>query len=310
MRRRSSIFIISALLVLVTAGTGCLKDTPSTDLTHLGTVIEMMYPNGAQSNGVGTGLEFFTGDQITFPFLDVADTVWYYGNIAGPNTLSKALTTNVAVDDSALQDNYANDGLTYLPLPDSCYKIVQTSNTVPAGKRIDTFAIVIYPNKVDLTQNYGLPIQLAAPGYTVASNFSIMYLHTLGAPIGGMYNQSSVIYYDSAGPGGTLPPTTNTVGPSGATVFTPLDNADIEVPSGDSTGIKYIISFTNTNNVASGFTVTIDPTTIPSHAAIIGNPSVTVAPGNKTFTVNFIVGYNNDAVQYNITDTYTYVSNN
>jgi hypothetical protein len=307
---RRSLLIISAVLVLF-AGTGCLKDTPTTDLTHLGTVIEMMYPGGAQDNGVGTGMEFFTGDQITFSFLDAADTVWYYGNIAGPNTLSKPLTTGVAVDDSALQDNFANDGLTYLPLPDSCYKIVQTSQTIPAGSRIDTFAIVIYPNKVDLTQNYGLPIQLSAPGYTVASNFSIMYLHTLGAPIGGIYNQSSVIYYDSAGPGGITLPTTNQVGPSGPTVFTPLDNSDIEVPSGDSTGISYVISFTNTNGVASGFSVSIDPGTIPSHASIIGGPTLTpVAPGATTYTINYIVGYDNDAVQYNITDTYTFISKN
>jgi hypothetical protein len=307
---RRSLLIISAVLVLF-AGTGCLKDTPTTDLTHLGTVIEMMYPGGAQDNGVGTGMEFFTGDQITFGFLDAADTIWYYGNIAGPSTLSKPLTTGVAVDDSALQDNYANDGLTYLPLPDSCYKIVQTSQTIPAGSRIDTFAIVIYPNKVDLTQNYGLPIQLSAPGYTVASNFSIMYLHTLGAPIGGIYNQSSVIYYDSAGPGGTTPPTTTQVGPSGPTIFTPLDNSDIEVPSGDSTGISYVISFTNTNNVASGFSVSIDPGTIPSHAAIIGGPTLTpVVPGSNTYTINFIVGYDDDAVQYNITDTYTFIANN
>ena len=66
---RRSLFIISTLLVLF-AATGCLKDTPSTDLTHVGTIIEMMYPNGAQDNGVGTGLEFFSGDQITFNFLD------------------------------------------------------------------------------------------------------------------------------------------------------------------------------------------------------------------------------------------------
>jgi Domain of unknown function (DUF1735) len=313
MRRRSSIFIISAVLVLF-AGTGCLKDTPSTDLTNLGSVVEMMYPNGAQSNGVGTGLEFFGGDIITtgqFYFLDAADTVWYYGNLAGPNLLSKALTTGVAVDDSALQDNFANDGITYSALPDSCYKIVQTSGTIPAGKRIDTFALVIYSNKIDLTQNYGLPIQLTAPGYTVASNFSIMYLHTIGAPIGGIYNQTSVIYYDSAGAAGTTPPTTNTVGPTGPTVFTPLDNADVEVPSGDSTGISYIISFTNNNGVAAGpVTVTIDPNTIGKHIAIAGTPTITADLVNKIFTINMAVSYGSDSYVYNITDTYTFISKN
>jgi hypothetical protein len=304
MSRRSLILIISAVLVLFST-TGCLKDTPSTDLTHLGTVIEMMYPGGAQDNGVGTGMEFFGGDQITFDFQDAADTIWYYGNIAGPNTLSKPLTTNIAIDDSALQDNFANDGLTYLPLPDSCFKLVQTSNTVPSGKRIDTFAIVIYPNKIDLTQNYGLPIQLSAPGYTVASNFSIMYLHTLGAPIGGIYDQSTLIYSDSAG---TQNPTTTDLGP---TVFVPLDNSDIEVTSGDSTGISYVISFTNTNGVATApFTVSVDGNTVGGHISVVGGPTITVAPGNKTFTVNMAVSYASDSYVRNITDTYTFISNN
>jgi hypothetical protein len=300
---RRYLLIISAALVLFTTS-GCLKDTPSTDLTHLGTVIEMMYPAGAQYNGVGTGLEFFGGDQITFSFLDASDTVWYYGNIAGPNTLSKPLTTNMVIDDSALQDNFANDGLTYSPLPDSCYKLVQTSGTVPAGKRIDTFAIVIYPAKIDLTQNYGLPIQLQAPGYTVASNFSIMYLHTLGAPIGGLYNQTTTIYYDSAGTG---PAATNT----GPAIFTPLDNSDIEVYTTDSTSLGYILSFTNTNGaaVAGSFSVSIDPNTIPKHASIIGGPTLVAAnPTTGVYTFNVIV--NTGTEEKNITDSFTFVSKN
>jgi hypothetical protein len=300
---RRLLFIISAALTLVT-GTGCLKDTPSTDLTHLGTVIEMMYPAGAQDNGVGTGLEFFGGDQITFNSLDASDTIWYYGNIAGPNTLSKPLTTNVAIDDSALQDNFANDGLTYTALPDSCYKIVQASGTIPAGKRIDTFAIVIYPDKIDLTQNYGMPIRISAPGYTVASNFSIMYLHTIGAPIGGLYNQNTTIYYDSAGTG---TPAQNLNNPA---IFTPLDNSDIEVSTTDSTALGYIVSFTNTNGAAvtGSFSVSIDPNSIPKGVSIIGGPSITANPTTGVYTINVIV--NTGTEEKNITDSFTFVSRN
>ncbi len=305
MTRRSLLFIISAPLALF-ATSGCLKDTPSTDLTHLGTVIEMMYPAGAQNNGVGTGLEFFGGDQIVFNFLDAADTVWYYGNIAGPNTLSKPLTTTVAVDDSALQDNQANDGLTYTPLPDSCYKLVQTSATVPSGQRIDTFAIVIYPNKIDLTQNYGLPIQLSASGYTVASNFSIMYLHTIGDPIGGLYNQTTTIYYDSAGTG---TPVVNAAGPIG--LFTPIDNADIEVYTSDSTGLGYIVSFTNNNGIPdpTSFSVAIDPNSIPKHLSILYGPTV-VTDNPTTGVYSFSVVVNTGTEVKNITDSFTFVSKN
>jgi hypothetical protein len=298
---RRSLFIISALLALF-ATTGCLKDTPATDLTHVGTIIEMMYPGGAQDNGVGTGLEFFSGDQITFSFLDVSDTVTYYANIAGPTTLSKPLTVGMALDDSALEDNIANDGITYTPLPDSCYKILQTSGTIPAGQRIDTFQVVIYPNKIDLTQNYGAPIQLSAPGYTVAANFSIMYLHTIGAPIAGLYSQTTTIYFDSAGTG---TPLVNAANPA---IFLPLDNADIEVYTTDSTGLGYILSFTNNGGAAVGpFTMTIDPNSIPKGTSIIGGPTLLAAnPTTGVYTFNVIV--NTGTEEKNITDTFTFVS--
>jgi hypothetical protein len=300
---RRSLFIISTLLVLF-AATGCLKDTPSTDLTHVGTIIEMMYPNGAQANGVGTGLEFFSGDQIVFSSLDASDTITYYANIAGPNTLSKPLTVGMALDDSALEDNLANDGITYTPLPDSCYQILQSSGTIPAGQRIDTFQVVIYPNKIDLTQNYGAPIQLSAPGYTVAANFSIMYLHTIGAPIGGLYNQTTTIYGDSAGTG---TPNVLQLGPTG--VFTPLDGTDIEVPSGDTTGISYVLTFTNTNGAASNFSVALDESTVPAHVSVIAGPTIILAdPINKVYTLNFVV--NMGAYDKSITDSFTWVANN
>jgi hypothetical protein len=262
----------------------------------------MMYPAGAQDNGVGTGLEYFSGDQITFSFLDVSDTVTYYANIAGTNTLSKPLTVDMGLDSGALEDNIANDGITYTSLPDSCYKILETTGTIPAGQRIDTFQLVIYPNKIDLTQNYGAPIQLSAPGYTVAANFSIMYLHTIGAPIGGLYNQTTTIYFDSAGTG---TPLVNSANPA---IFLPLDNADIEVYTTDSTGLGYIVSFTNNGGVAVGpFSVTIDPNSIPSGASIIGGPTLLAAnPTTGVYTINVIV--NTGTEEKNITDTFTFVS--
>jgi len=297
------LFIFFALVLVASAG--CLKDTPGTDLSHVGTIIEMIYPNGAQDFGIGTGLEFFTGEQFPFYPTDVSDTVTYYVNIAGTNTLGKPLTVNVAIDDSSLEDNYANDNITYLPLPDSCYSLLKTSGTIPAGQRMDTFQIVYYPSKIDLTQNYGAPIALSVPGYTVSGNFGTLYLHTIGNPIAGTYNQSFVKYYDSAGTG-----TPYTIPASPIGIFNPLDNADIEVPSLDSSGISYILSFTNTNGVASGFSVSLDPNTIPKGTIITSGPNVVLAdPINKVYTLNFTDSIASTGLNSNITDKFTWVSN-
>jgi hypothetical protein len=297
------LFISFALVVV--ASTGCLKDTPATDLSNVSTIIEMIYPNGAQDNGVGTGLEFFTGEQLPFYPTDVSDTITYYVNIAGTNTLSKPLTVDVAFNSGALADNIANDGITYLPLPDSCYTLLPATGTIPAGKRLDTFQVVYYPSKIDLTQNYGAPIALAVSGYTVSGNFGTLYLHTIGNPIGGTYNQSFVKYYDSAGTG-----TPYTIPASPVGIFNPLDNSDIEVPSLDSSGIQYVISFTNTNGVASGFSVSLDPNYIPKGTIITSGPNITADPVNKIYTVNFTDSTTGTGgFSSNITDKFTWVSN-
>jgi len=299
--------LIIAFSLVIFGLTGCLKDTPSTDLSHVGTIIEIMYPAGAGFYGVGSGLEFFTGE--TFPYYptDVSDTVTYYVNIAGTNTLSQSLAVGVVVSDSSLEDNISTDGITYIPLPDSCFTLLPSSGTIPAGSRIDTFKVVYYPYKFDLTQNYGLPLTVSTPGYTVSGNFGTLYLHTIGNPIGGTYTQVDTAYADSAGTG---TPTITNLGAVG--LFDPLDALDVEVASGapgaNGGNINYVISFSNTNGVLSGFSVSLDPATIPSGTTITGGPNIVLAdPVNKKYVLNFTDS--TAGANANFTDSYTWVSN-
>jgi hypothetical protein len=305
--------LIIALSLVLFGSTGCLKDTPGTDLSHLGTIIELMYPAGAGDYGVGSGLEYFSGEQLPFYPTDVADTAVFYVNIAGPNTLNKPLSVTIVVNDSSLEDNIANDGITYLQLPDSCFAILpSTTGTIPAGQRIDTFKVVYYPSKMDLTQNYNLPITVTAGGYTISGNFGTVYLHNVGDPIAGTYTWTNTTYPDSAGTG---TPVNNATPPA---IFDPLDASDVEfasgapLPSGEGP-INYILSFTNTNGVASGFTVALDPNTIPSGVFITSGPNVINAdPVHKTYTLNFtdsVAGTGPGTGNFNVTDTYTWISN-
>jgi hypothetical protein len=294
---RKKILICSfSFLVLTLAG--CLKDTPSTDLSHEGTIIEMIYPAGASNNGVGTGLEFFAGCTVLFPPTDASDTITFYVNIAGTNTLKTPLNYTVAIDDSALQDNVANDGLTYAPMPDSLYSILKTKGTIAAGSRMDTLQIVFYPSKIDLTQTYGLPIKLYVPGYTIASNFGIMYLHTIGNPIAGVYNQEW-IRYNTATQTGT-PAYDEQIGPS---VFAPIDGTDITVNSG--TGVTYDISFTDSANTETNFQVSLDAASVKTAGiTITSGPTIILAsPSTHQYTFNFT--YTNSAGSpRNITDKF------
>jgi len=278
--------LIITFSLVIFGSAGCLKDTPSTDLSHVGTIIEMMYPAGAGDYGVGTGLEYFSGCAMLYPPTDLSDTITFYVNIAGTNTLSKPLDVSIVVNNAALQDNFANDGITYVAMPDSLYSILQTSGTIPAGSRIDTFQIVVYPYKFDLTQNYGLPITITAPGYTISGNFGTMYLHTIGNPIAGTYNWDFLRYNnnDSTGPLAGQSFTGNT------TIFAPDNGTQIEVPSGYYTGPRYVVDFTNNGGVLSGFTVSLNSSDISGWTAagvtITTQPQVIVADpvhGNYEF---------------------------
>jgi Domain of unknown function (DUF1735) len=286
-------------LFIVLASTGCLKDTPATDLSHEGTIIEMIYPGGAQNNGVGTGLQYFAGCTLLFNPTDVSDTVTYYVNIAGTHTLGQSITTTVALDPSAMQDNYANDSLTYLPMPDSDYTILSTTGTIPAGSRLDTFQIVFFPDKFDLTKNFMVPITVTTtPSYTISGNFGKMYLHTIGNPIAGVYNQEWIRYNNAAGTG--APAYDEQVGPS---VFAPTNGTTINATSG--TGPIYILSFVDSSGVLTDFSVSFDAASVKATGiTITSGPFIILAdPINKKYTFNYT--YNNSAgAGRNITDKF------
>jgi hypothetical protein len=267
------LFIIAFSLVVFSIA-GCLKDTPGTDLSHEGTIIELMYPAAAGDAGVGTGLEFFSGCTLLFPPTDVSDTLTFYVNIAGTNTLSKAVSVTISVDNTALNDNIGNDGITYTAMPDSDYSILKTTGTIAAGQRIDTFQIVVYPSKIDLTQNFGLPITVSIPGYTTSGNFGIMYLHTIGNPIAGTYNWNWTRWNntDSTGP-------TSGGGTGLTALFAPDNGTQVEVPSGYYIQPRYVITFSNNGGVLSNFAVTLnaaDVATMKANGVTITTPPIII----------------------------------
>ena len=260
----------------------CLKDTPSTDLSHAGTIIEMIYPPAAQSNGVGTGLEYFSGGSLLYPSSDVSDTITFYVNIAGTNTLSKPLTVTVGVNNAALNDNISNDGITYVAMPDSDYHIIKTSGTIPAGSRMDTFQVVVFPSKIDPTKNYGLPIAVTAPGYTISGNFGKLYLHTIGNPIAGSYNWDFTRW-------NSLDTTTAPTGASftgGSNSFAPDNPTQIEVQSGYAYNPRYVLSFTNNGGTLSNFQISMNA----SDVTTLSNAGITVTSGPFIMTADPVHG--------------------
>jgi hypothetical protein len=274
--------ILILIISIIAVGlTGCLKDQFGTDLYATGQpILEFEWPQGGGGNTIGTGLQYFSGGALLYPQTDLADTTFFIVNLASTNTINKPIDVTISVDPSALQANFSTDSITYLPLPDSTYKILTPTGTIPAGQRQDTFYIVFYPSKLDVTKSYGLPITMTdAQSIPISSNFGHIYIHTIGNPISGLYDQEW-IRWNSADTTGAPAYDID----FGDAVFAPITETKISVSDASGTGETDFISFVNTAGVLSNFQVSIGLVT----GITEGTPVLQVAdPVNGIYRIFF-----------------------
>jgi hypothetical protein len=162
------VFLLSCMILLLSS---CLKDTPAVDFSTVGTIIEILPPDGA-------GLENFDAAALSFDVSDPMDSADIDLNIASPKPLSKALIITLAVDDGLRTSYNANNGTAYEAMPDSVYSFPVKTGTIGAGQRLDTVRVIFYPSKIDTTKNYMLPVSIKdAQGENISGNFGSIYFH-------------------------------------------------------------------------------------------------------------------------------------
>ena len=171
------IIIITPILLLFL--TGCLKDTPLNDFASTAKpILELPY-HGLEGVAKDAVLTAGQVDPIVIPIVV---------NLASKDPLTTDINFTLAIDDALRGEYNATGGVQYDPLPDSTYSFAVTAGTINAGKRLDTLYLTVYPDKVDPTVNYMLPIKISdAPGVTVSGNFGVAYFHMIGNPIAGNY---------------------------------------------------------------------------------------------------------------------------
>ena len=116
-----------------------------------GTIMELQFIENGSGSTINSGLQYFAGGALTYPATDEADTASYNISLAGPATLASDLAVTVGVDATKALDNFKSDSIAYELMPDSLYKILSTTATIAAGKRIAPMQIVFYPSKIDIT---------------------------------------------------------------------------------------------------------------------------------------------------------------
>src|SRR5271170_1653827 len=104
--------LILIFSIITVAMTGCLKDKFGTDLYATGNpILEFEYPQGGGGVDIGSGLEYFSGGALLYPITDSTDTAFFIVNLASTNTVNKAISVTLQVDNSALLANFSNDSI-------------------------------------------------------------------------------------------------------------------------------------------------------------------------------------------------------
>lgn len=244
------IFTMGAgLLATVILLNSCVKSrSGDTDFSGLKPVV--LIPEG--------GLNAFGAAALTFPGTDPTDTAYFHVNYAATNVAPADETVTLAVDQAALQAYNSTSSIQYALFPDSIYSFKATSVTVKKGNNYsDNVPLVVFPDKIDPTQSYMLPISIKGgpTGSTISGNFGTIYYHVIGNPIAGTYNIWRWRRWNAADSSGT-PNYDNQYGP---TIFAPDDATTVEVGSGYYNGPRYVITFTNNGGVLSNFHVSLNP---------------------------------------------------
>ena len=205
---KKSLIFKNLIAVLLVSGSvffaSCVKDrnTGAVDFSQLTPIMQI--PEG--------GLSRFQSQALLFDGADVSDTAYFRVNYAATAVAPNDIVVTLGYDAAALAAyNAANPTATYQKFPDSIYRFTQTSVTVKAGQSYtDVIKLTVFPNKIDPSKNYMLPISItAASGVKISANFGTIYYHFIGNCLAGAYNNVGTRYnytgFVLGGWGGTLP---------------------------------------------------------------------------------------------------------
>ena len=272
--------LLTGLLLPMMLLQSCLKSKNSlTNFTDESTQPVVEIPEG----GLGT----FASQALNVSGLTGADTIWFHINLASTDFLNKDVTVKFGYDANALTTYNSSHSIQYTKFPDSIFKFPVTQVTIKAGTRAVAVPLIVYPDKIDPTQNYMFPVTITdAQGTTISGNFGTVWFHLIGNPLAGTYNWDFTRWPNPQKSGSPDIQWTD------VTVLSPVSPTQLEVQSGYYIGPRYEITFDNNGGVLSNFQVTMnadDVATMKNNGVIITNgPNILIAdPVNKIFEFQY-----------------------
>jgi len=200
---------IALLFFVVVSGlTSCLKKNDATiDIDNLSNPVFTLEWIQNGGTNINSGLQYFAQGALTYPATHTSDTTTFSVRLTGADYPKSDIAVTIAPDTKALLDNFKVDGITYEAMPDSVFKLLNTTGTIKAGTGVAYFTIVFYPSKINPTRNYMLAPTVTSPtNYKVSTNFGHIYFHTIGNPLAGAYKTTGSRLNYSGGVSWSGPP--------------------------------------------------------------------------------------------------------
>jgi hypothetical protein len=250
---------ISFIAAVIVSLTSCLKKDNIPDLSKVDPVIE--FPLG------GPGLVKNTLSGFSSEVVDTAIAL----NIASPDPLKENVVATVQADAAVVNAYNAAHGTNYTPLPSTLYQLESNDITIKAGFRVGKIKIKIKFNQFDPSKNYMLGLSITnAPGLIISGNFGkFLWAFVVKNPLEGTYKRNFYRWNDTVdsttAPNSTVTLNTavNVTTVTGNSVLLP--ESYLQTFVGANAGIT--LSFTSTNGVLGGFSVSLDATTTAGLAA-------------------------------------------
>lgn len=152
MKKINKIISAAGLFLVAFTLNSCLKNGKYyTDFASVSASIDL--PLAAANNN---GVVAFTFDATT-----TTTSIPVYVNVASPSVLNKAVKATLALDTAFLNQYNADNGTDYQVFPDSVYSTTGFNLTVPAGQRLDSMVVTFDFTKLNLSEQYILPITIA-----------------------------------------------------------------------------------------------------------------------------------------------------